>query len=59
METMEKDGKKYKLIDIGRGQTMWKEVKPNKFITFIVQIATYMHAICAYVKSLLGKPLKK
>ena len=32
---MIKDGKKYILVDIGRGQTMWKEVKPNKFIAFI------------------------
>ena len=35
MKTMKKDGKKYILVDIGRGQTMWKEVKPNKFIAFI------------------------
>lgn len=38
MSTMEKDGKKYILVDIGRGQTIWKEVKPNKFIKFIKSI---------------------
>jgi len=32
---MTKDGKRYVLIDIGRGQTIWKEVKPNKFLAFI------------------------
>lgn len=32
---MKKDGKKYMLINIGRGQTMWIESKPNKFIVFI------------------------
>ena len=38
MKTIKKDDKKYVLIDIGRGQTMWKESKPNKFIKFIIFI---------------------
>jgi len=32
---MKKDGKKYVRVDIGRGQTIWKEVPPNKLIIFI------------------------
>jgi len=35
MKTMKKDGKKYILIDVGRGQKMWKECEPNKFIKFL------------------------
>lgn len=35
MTTMKKDGKYYRVIDIGRGQTMWVEYKPNKIILFI------------------------
>ena len=43
MKTMEKDGKKYILIDIGRGRTMWKESKPNKFIAFIKSLLQKTH----------------
>lgn len=35
MKVKIKDGKIYILVDIGRGQTMWKESKLNKFIAFI------------------------
>lgn len=35
MKTMIKDGKIYILVDIGRGQKIWKESKLNKVITFI------------------------
>jgi len=35
MRTIKKDGKKYELVDIGRGREVWKEVKPNKLIAFI------------------------
>ena len=38
MKTKGADGKWYRRVDIGRGQTMLVEVKENKFIAFIKRL---------------------
>lgn len=38
MKTIKRNGKKYKEVNIGRGQTILKEVQPNRFIQWIVNI---------------------